>query len=211
MKTTQNLILKMLFSLILAAGTFALSAQEIEAAFQTAEVPEIPEGYQLVDSLVYRFVSGADTTLIGKDIFHVMPLKARGDKADVEIYQSQEVANALRGQVASNGSRMINGFRVRIFFDNKQSARAESEAVLKRFEELHRDIKAYRTYANPYFKVTVGDFRTKSEAMEVLSRIKTEFPSAFVVKESIEYPIVDRTNVYVVDTVKVLRPINIEL
>ena len=47
--------------------------------------------------------------------------------------------------------------------------------------------------------------------MEVLSRIKTEFPSAFVVKESIEYPIVDRTNVYVVDTVKVLRPINIEL
>ena len=88
MKTTQNLILKMLFSLILAAGTFALSAQEIEAAFQTPEVPEIPEGYQLVDSLVYRFVSGADTTLIGKDIFHVMPLKARGDKADVEIYQS---------------------------------------------------------------------------------------------------------------------------
>lgn len=208
MKTTQNLILKMLFSLILVAGSFALSAQEIEAVSQT---PEVPEGYELVDSLVYRFVSGAETTLIGKDIFHAMPLKARGDKADVEIYQSQEVANALRGQVASNGSRMINGFRVRIFFDNKQSARAESEAILKRFEALHRDIKAYRTYANPYFKVTVGDFRTKSEAMEVLSRIKTEFPSAFVVKESIEYPIVDRTNVYVVDTVKVLRPINIEL
>ena len=208
MKTTQNLILKMLFSLILAAGSFALSAQEIEAVSQT---PEVPEGYELVDSLVYRFVSGADTTLIGKDIFHAMPLKARGDKADVEIYQSQEVANALRGQVASNSSRMINGFRVRIFFDNKQSARVESEAVLKRFEVIHRDIKAYRTYANPYFKVTVGDFRTKSEAMEVLSRIKTEFPSAFVVKESIEYPIVDRTNVYVVDTVKVLRPINIEL
>ena len=208
MKTTQNLILKMLFSLILAAGSFALSAQEIDAVSQT---PEVPEGYELVDSLVYRFVSGADTTLIGKDIFHAMPLKARGDKADVEIYQSQEVANALRGQVASNSSRMINGFRVRIFFDNKQSARAESEAILKRFEALHRDIKAYRTYANPYFKVTVGDFRTKSEAMEVLSRIKTEFPSAFVVKESIEYPIVDRTNVYVVDTVKVLRPINIEL
>lgn len=208
MKTTQNLILKMLFSLILVAGSFALSAQEIEAVSQT---PEVPEGYELVDSLVYRFVSGAETTLIGKDIFHAMPLKARGDKADVEIYQSQEVANALRGQVASNSSRMINGFRVRIFFDNKQSARVESEAVLKRFEALHRDIKAYRTYANPYFKVTVGDFRTKSEAMEVLSRIKTEFPSAFVVKESIEYPIVDRTNVYVVDTVKVLRPINIEL
>ena len=208
MKTTQNLILKMLVCLIFAAGQFALSAQEIDAVPQTSQVPE---GYELVDSLVYRFVSGVDTTLTGKDIFHIMPLKARGDKADVEIYQSQDVANALRAQVASNAGRTINGFRVRIFFDNKQSARQESEAVLKRFEALHRDIKAYRTYANPYFKVTVGDFRTKSEAMEVLSRIKTEFPSAFVVKENIEYPIVDRANVYVVDTVKVLRPINIEL
>ena len=43
--------------------------------------------------------------------------------------------------------------------------------------------------------------------MDVLSRIKAEFPTAFVVKESIEYPIVDRTKVYVVDTVKVLRPV----
>ena len=156
---------------------------------------------------MYRFVSGVDTTLVGTDILHLMPLKARGDKADVEIFQSQEVANALRTQVAANSGRTINGFRVRIFFDNKQTARAESEAVLKRFEALHRDIRAYRTYANPYFKVTVGDFRTKSEAMDVLSRIKAEFPTAFVVKESIEYPIVDRTNVYVVDTVKVLRPV----
>ena len=210
MKTTQNLILKMLVSVIMAAVPFALSAQELDTAVQALE-PEVPEGYELVDSLVYRYVSGVDTTLTGKDIFHIMPLKARGDMADVEIYQSQDIANALRIQVASNPERTINGFRVRIFFDNKQSARQESEEVLKKFEALHRDIKAYRTYANPYFKVTVGDFRTKSEAMEVLSRIKAEFPTAFVVKESIEYPIVDKTNVYVVDTIKVLRPINIEL
>lgn len=208
MKTTLNLILKTFVSVVFAAGTSVLYAQEIG---QTAQMPEIPEGYELVDSLVYRFVSGVDTTLTGKDIFHAMPLKARGDEADVEIYQSQSVADALRGQVATNSSRLVNGFRVRIFFDNKQSARQESEAVLKRFEALHRDIKAYRTYVNPYFKVTVGDFRTKSEAMEVLSRIRTEFPSAFVVKDYIDYPIVDRTNVYVVDTVKVLRPIGIEL
>ena len=208
MKTRQNLIIKMFACVLFAVASFAASAQEIQV---NAQATDVPEGYELVDSLVYRFVSGVDTTLTGKDIFHAMPLKARGDKADVEIYQSQEIANALRAQVASNPGRTINGFRVRIFFDNKQTARQESEAVLKRFESLHRDIKAYRTYANPYFKVTVGDFRTKSEAMEVLSRIKAEFPSAFVVKENIEYPVVDRSNVYVVDTVKVLRPVNVEL
>ena len=42
--------------------------------------------------------------------------------------------------------------------------------------------------------------------MAFLNRIKVNFPSAFVVKESIAYPVVDKDNSYVVDTIKVLRP-----
>ena len=196
-KKVRNLMIAILTLAISMVGAHSVSAQEID----------VPKGYELVDSLVYRHVSGVDTLLVGKDIFHVMPLKARGGNADVEIYQSQEVANALKKQIQENSKRTMNGYRVRIFFDNKQTARAESEETLKRFEGMYHDVKAYRTYANPYFKVTVGDFRTKSEAMELLSRIKREFPSAFVVKESIEFPVVDKDNAYVVDTVKVLRPI----
>ena len=77
---------------------------------------------------------------------------------------------------------------------------------VKKFVNMFHDVSAYRTYTNPYFKVTVGDCRTKSEAMALLARIKGAFPSAFVVKENINYPIVDKDNAYVVDTVKVLRP-----
>ena len=197
MEKTRNLIVAILVLTLSMVGAYSVSAQEIE----------VPKGYELVDSLVYRHVSGVDTLLVGKDVFHIMPLKAKGGKADVEIYQSQEVASALRKQVEENVKRTMNGYRVRIFFDNKQTARTESEETLKRFETMYHDVKAYRTYANPYFKVTVGDFRTKSEAMELLSRIKREFPSAFVVKENIEFPVVDKDNAYIVDTVKVLRPI----
>lgn len=199
MKRSDFLIIAILT--MLSAGAVQASAQEII----------IPDGYELVDSLVYRPVSGVDSTLAGKDIFHVMPLKDKGGKADVEIYQSQDVANSLRKQVQNNSKRTINGYRVRIFFDNKQTARVESEEMLKKFESMYHDVKAYRTYANPYFKVTVGDFRTKSEAMALLSHIKWEFPAAFVVKENIEFPVVDRAHAYVIDTVKVLRPIAVGL
>ena len=193
----------MLSILILAiSAVFAAPASAQDVA---------PEGYVLVDSVVYRHVAGVDTLLAGKDIFHIMPLKANGGKADVEIYQPQDVASALRKQVASNSKRTVSGYRVRIFFDNRQTARVESEETLKRFESIYHDVKAYRTYANPYFKVTVGDFRTKSEAMELLSSIKGTFPSAFVVKENISYPVVDKSNAYVADTIKVLRPVSVEL
>ena len=201
MKKFENLILAAVVLTLSLVGSFSVSAQEIT----------VPEGYELVDSLVYRHVSVVDTALVGKDIFHIMPLKARGDKSDVEIYQSQEIANSLRKQVQSNVKRTMSGYRVRIFFDNKQTARVASEEMLKKFEAMYHDVKAYHTYANPYFKVTVGDFRTKSEAMELLSRIKRDFPTAFVVKENIEFPVVDKDNAFVVDTVQVLRPKNVGL
>lgn len=199
MKRTETLIL-FLAALVLS-GLNELSAQEIV----------VPEGYELVDSIVYRPASAVDTSLVGKDIFKLMPKKSEGGAADVEIFQSDSLMNAMQKHVAANSDRTLSGYRVRIFFDNRQSARVASEETLKRFESLYHDVVAYRTYANPYFKVTVGDFRTKSEAMALLERIRYEFPSAFVVKENIAFPVVDRENAYVIDTLKVLRPLSPEL
>lgn len=130
-----------------------------------------------------------DSTLIGKNIFSILPSKSRGGKADVKVHQSQDIQKALNNQISSNSSRRIPGYRVRIFNDNKQNARGASEAALGRFKGMYPGIAAYRTYSNPFFKVTVGDFRTKSEALQLLQQIKGSFPSAFIVKESsINYP-----------------------
>jgi len=166
-----------------------------------------PEGYQYVDSVIYIPATPVDTALVGKDIFRDMPSAASGDEASVTVEQSAVVEESMRKHIESNEARPIAGYRVRIFFDNKQTARQESEQTLKRFEAIYHDVVAYRTYTNPYFKVTVGDCRTKSEAMALLARIRRNFPSAFVVKENIEYPVVDKNNAYVTDTVKVLRPV----
>lgn len=190
------------FILIIISVAAFLSQQLVSAQERTS----VPEGYVVVDSVVYRPAHVVDTTLAGKDIFRLMESVTVPGKADVTVNQTPAVAASLRRQVAANVDRTISGYRVRIFFDNSQTARAESEETLKKFERLHHDVVAYRTYANPYFKVTVGDFRTKSEAVMFLERIRHEFPGAFVVKENISFPVVDKDNAYVVDTVKVFRP-----
>ena len=189
---------------ILIILTFFLLVFGVDVRAQ--ERTTVPAGYMLVDSVIYRPVATVDTTLVGKDVFLLMPTRQMGDNVDVKINQTEAVKDAMRRQVVDNEARTLSGYRVRIFFDNKQTARVESEETLKRFESMYHDVVAYRTYANPYFKVTVGDFRTRSEAVKLLERIKGAFPSAFVVKENIEFPVVDKDNAYVTDTVKVLRP-----
>ena len=191
-------------SLIIVSLIFVLSAL-FHQPLKAQEI--VPEGYALVDSVVYRPAAVADSTLVGKSVFEIMPSKSKGATAEDNVYQSAVLGRSMDGHVSTNAQRTLSGYRVRIFFDNKQTARNESETTLKRFESLYHDVSAYRSYANPYFKVTVGDFRTKSEAMELLERIKTEFPSAFVVKENINFPVVDKNAAYVTDTVKVLRPL----
>lgn len=195
MKTDSKIIIFVTMALVMFSS-HSLKAQQT-----------VKDGYQLVDSVVYRPAATLDSTLVDRNIFHVLPSRSRGASSDAKVHQSATVEKSMSAHVESNRKRSMNGYRVRIFFDNKQTARTESEAALKRFEALYHDVSAYRSYANPYFKVTVGDFRTKSEAMELLERIKHEFPSAFVVKENISFPVVDKEKAYVTDTLKVLRPI----
>ena len=185
---------------VLAFSSLNTYAQELEA----------PEGYVYVDSLVYTPKASVDSSLVGKDVFRDMPVRNDGDPATVRIGQSDVLESSMRQHIQKNAARKLSGYRVRIFFDNKQSARHESEQTLIRFRAMYPDVAVYRTYTNPYFKVTVGDCRTRSEAMKLLSRIKGNFSSAFVVKENIEYPLVDEEAAYTIDTVKVLRPVATE-
>ena len=186
---------------ILVIALSAVSAMTVSAQEKTDTV-----GVDYVDSLVYRIVPAVDSLLLGADVFQAMPEKPNG-KAGVVIRQSQMVEESMRTHVIDNRTRPITGYRIRIFFDNSQNARKNSASTLDEFLSSFRGIPAYRSYANPYFKVTVGDYRTKAEAMANLANIKKSFPSAFIVKEKINYPqIGSRLMTTVVDTVKVYRP-----
>jgi len=164
----------------------------------------IPDGYELVDSVIFRPADALDTTLCGKSILSLMP------EDNVWISQSGAIKDAMNEHIRANSEKKISGYRVRIFFDNKQDSRVESEAALDKFQRLFPGTAAYRNFANPFFKVTVGDFRTRSEAAQFHQMVVRDFPTAFVVKEIINYPVVDKDNATVIDTLLLIRPIQRE-
>ena len=69
------------------------------------------------DSVVYRQAAAMDSTLVGKSIFGLLSSHPYGE-GDVKIHQSQSIVNAMKLQIASNSSRKLTGYRVRIFFAN---------------------------------------------------------------------------------------------
>lgn len=128
-----------------------------------------------------------DSTLYGKNIFSVISQSGPG-QGTVTIDQPSTLVSAMSSHKTRNASKQINGYRVRIFFDNSRNARGVSEQVAGQFSALYPSMAVYREYENPYFKVTVGNFRTKADATRFLNAIKGQFPAGFIVRERITYP-----------------------
>ena len=127
-----------------------------------------------------------DSTLLGRDIFSTLP-------EQVVVRQSPAVRAALAKQVEGNAGESYSGFRIRLYFASTRAAREESAAVIRRFNTMYPGIQAYRSYASPNFKVTVGNFRSRLEAEILLRQIKADFPDAFIVRERFKYPSIGRS------------------
>lgn len=142
----------------------------------------------LVLALILLAAAGAnaqiDSTLVGSNIFATLP-------SGVKVHQSPAIRSAMFSHVERNATRQFTGFRVRIFNESIQNARSLSAAAEERFRTIYPNIPTYRTYAAPFFKVTVGDFRTRVEAEKALRAIRGDFPDAIIVKEKFKFPALD--------------------
>ncbi|MBQ3766399.1 MAG: hypothetical protein II874_06670 [Bacteroidales bacterium] len=131
-----------------------------------------------VDSLR---TSEVDSTLVGRSILSVLG-------GGVTVNQSPSMRAAFDRYLAGNAAKKMSGYRIRVYFDNGQSARNRSEAIARSISYSFPGIGVYRTFASPNFKVSVGDFRTKDEALKVYQALKATYPTALILKETINYP-----------------------
>lgn len=82
----------------------------------------------------------------------------------------------------------MQGFRVEIFFSSDLNARQRAQQIRGEFLGSYPDVNVYITFVSPDFKVRVGDFRTRNEALKLMNEIQGRFPKAFVVPDLIEIP-----------------------
>jgi len=107
----------------------------------------------------------------------------------INIKQDQEMIDLVKLHIRRNQQGgLIPGFRVEIFFSSELNARQKASQIKSEFLNTYPGYNVYITYVSPDFKVRVGDFRTKNEALRVMNEINDKFPRAFVVPDQIELP-----------------------
>jgi hypothetical protein len=90
---------------------------------------------------------------------------------------------------AEKGYYGMDGFRIQIYASSNRNAREESNKVRAEFMSKFPDIFSCIIFQDPgYFKVRVGDFRTKTEATRLFINISKEFPEAYIVPDIINFP-----------------------
>ena len=86
----------------------------------------------------------------------------------------------------------IEGWRINIFFESGNYSKKMAIDTKAKFVQSYTDIPCYVVFEEPYYKVLVGDYRTRMEAEKLLKDIVSEYPNAFVVEAEINFPVPDR-------------------
>lgn len=88
----------------------------------------------------------------------------------------------------------MDGWRIQIFNSSSRNAKAEAgnmlQAFLNKFPEAkYPELKSYTQFAVPnWYRVRVGNFRTKTEATRLYLLISKAFPDAYMVPDFINFP-----------------------
>ena len=82
----------------------------------------------------------------------------------------------------------IDGFRIQIFMESGNDAVQHAELVTSEFKTKYPDIPIYLLFGQPYYRLRVGDFRTRLEAEKAFQGISKDYKKAFVTSDRIQLP-----------------------
>jgi hypothetical protein len=123
-------------------------------------------------------------------LFTVGFLYAQTDTNTVMIFKDPRIDILVKKQVDINeeatrdSRRTAQGYRILVINSND---RKKVFAAKAKIYQLYPDLKPYLLYQAPFYKLKVGNFKTKDEAQEILDALSKDFPTGlFIVRDIIE-------------------------
>lgn len=156
---------RIIFSVLLAAL--------LGAGAGRAQMP----GTQMTGGMSADSVQAAQP-FVPHDVFDDLAAADPATGAVVRVYQDTLINRLLMERQLVYNNRTVSGFRVQVFSSNRQqTAKAEAFRIKDMVKEKFPDRGVYESYSSPFWKVRVGDFRTREEAQGLLAELMQAFPA----------------------------------
>ena len=81
----------------------------------------------------------------------------------------------------------VQGYRIQLFKDSGNDALDEAHEIMNKFSERFPGINAYLSFQEPYYRVRVGDYKTRLEALDQMETIKRKYRSVWIIKDYIHF------------------------
>lgn len=113
------------------------------------------------------------------------------DMPNAIIHQDSTITQMMQDKRVGRirGEQMKDGFRVQIYASNRQQIAKKESAELQQKIETQIDIPVYTLSEPPFWKVRVGNFKTREEANNYKTQLLQLFPeltgSTYVVPDKI--------------------------
>ena len=126
------------------------------------------------------------TLLLSFLVFMAHAQSSRDGKGMVTVMRDSSIELLLRRNAALNETRQsMTGYRAQIYFGTDRTKASEMKTE---FKKDHPDIEVYLVYQQPNFKVRVGDYKTRLEAVKAMQLISAIYPTSFIVKDEVRLP-----------------------
>ena len=114
---------------------------------------------------------------------------SNAQKAKLYINNDAYLDTAIQKNIDKNRiANVVDGYRIQLF---SGAERNNANALKTKFLKLYPETPAYLIYQQPYFKLRVGDYRTKIETQQIFYKLQDDFGQVIIIPDKINLPKLD--------------------
>ena len=111
---------------------------------------------------------------------------SNAQKAKLTLNNDAYLDTAIQKNIDKNRiANVVDGYRIQLF---SGAERNNANALKTKFLKLYPETPAYLIYQQPYFKLRVGDYRTKIEAQQIFYKLQDDFGQVIIIPDKINLP-----------------------
>ncbi len=112
----------------------------------------------------------------------------KAQEGAVAVYEELGVDSLVMLHVEHNKAYpVMKGYRIQLFKDSGNEALDDAHKIMDKFKEEFPDLNVYLSFQEPYYRVRVGDFRTRLEALERMNTIKRKYRNVWIISDNIHF------------------------